>query len=185
MSIYGAEDLARAFLTVRANTLVIAEDIPEDRYGFRPTPDTRSVAEQLAHIAVAPDWQQRAHGARLSFLDFAYFGENMQLQQQAEAALTTKHSIIEALRRHGDGFGAWLGTLTDAVLAEQVGFPPPIQPATKSRFEMLLGVKEHEMHHRAQLMVAERLLGVVPHLTRRRQANAAAHAANAAAAQQR
>jgi uncharacterized damage-inducible protein DinB len=34
---------------------------------------------------------------------------------------------------------------------------------------MLLGTKEHEMHHRAQLTVIERLLGVVPHLTRRRQ----------------
>jgi uncharacterized damage-inducible protein DinB len=29
-------------------------------------------------------------------------------------------------------------------------------------------MKEHEMHHRAQLMVVERLLGVVPHLTRNR-----------------
>jgi uncharacterized damage-inducible protein DinB len=42
--------------------------------------------------------------------------------------------------------------------------------ASKSRFEMLLGTKEHEMHHRAQLTVIERLLGIVPHLTRNRQA---------------
>jgi uncharacterized damage-inducible protein DinB len=35
---------------------------------------------------------------------------------------------------------------------------------------MLLGTKEHEMHHRAQLTVIERLLGIVPHLTRNRQA---------------
>jgi hypothetical protein len=34
---------------------------------------------------------------------------------------------------------------------------------------MLLGAKEHEMHHRAKLMVVERLLGIVPHLTRMRQ----------------
>jgi len=34
---------------------------------------------------------------------------------------------------------------------------------------MILGTKEHEMHHRAQLMVIERLLGIVPHLTRQRQ----------------
>jgi uncharacterized damage-inducible protein DinB len=40
---------------------------------------------------------------------------------------------------------------------------------SKSRFEMLLGVKEHEMHHRAQLMLVQRLLGLVPHLTRARQ----------------
>jgi uncharacterized damage-inducible protein DinB len=39
----------------------------------------------------------------------------------------------------------------------------------KNRFEMLIGTKEHEMHHRAQLMVIERLLGIVPHITRNRQ----------------
>jgi len=42
-------------------------------------------------------------------------------------------------------------------------------PGGKSRFEMLIDSKEHEMHHRAQLMVIERLLGIVPHLTRKRQ----------------
>jgi len=36
----------------------------------------------------------------------------------------------------------------------------------KSRFEMLTAPKEHEMHHRAQLMVVERMLGITPHLTR-------------------
>jgi uncharacterized damage-inducible protein DinB len=33
---------------------------------------------------------------------------------------------------------------------------------------MLLSAKEHEMHHRAKLMVMQRLLGIVPHLTKRR-----------------
>jgi uncharacterized damage-inducible protein DinB len=42
-------------------------------------------------------------------------------------------------------------------------------PGDKSRFEMLVGSKEHEIHHRAQLMVIERLIGIVPHLTRNRQ----------------
>jgi uncharacterized damage-inducible protein DinB len=52
---------------------------------------------------------------------------------------------------------------------------------SQSRFEMLQGIKEHEMHHRAQLMVVERLLGVVPHLTRnRRPAPAVAPVAAAA-----
>ena len=36
--------------------------------------------------------------------------------------------------------------------------PPGATPASKSRFEMLLSVKEHEMHHRGQLMVAQRVL---------------------------
>ena len=31
---------------------------------------------------------------------------------------------------------------------------------------MLLAPKEHEMHHRAQLMMIQRMLGITPHLTR-------------------
>jgi len=31
---------------------------------------------------------------------------------------------------------------------------------------MILGVKEHEMHHRAQLMMVQRMIGQVTHLTR-------------------
>ena len=41
---------------------------------------------------------------------------------------------------------------------------------------MLLGVKEHEMHHRAQLMLIQRHLGLVPHLTRAREQRQAAPA---------
>jgi uncharacterized damage-inducible protein DinB len=47
--------------------------------------------------------------------------------------------------------------------------PPGADPASKTRFEMLLSPKEHEMHHRAQLMTIQRMIGVVPHLTRQRQ----------------
>jgi uncharacterized damage-inducible protein DinB len=50
----------------------------------------------------------------------------------------------------------------------------------KSRFEMLLGPKEHEMHHRAQLMVVERMLGITPHLTREGEARRAAMQASKA-----
>ena len=35
--------------------------------------------------------------------------------------------------------------------------------------EMIMTVKEHEMHHRGQLMLIERIIGIVPHLTRQMQ----------------
>jgi uncharacterized damage-inducible protein DinB len=31
---------------------------------------------------------------------------------------------------------------------------------------MILSAKEHEMHHRGQLMLIQRMIGIVPHLTR-------------------
>ena len=55
---------------------------------------------------------------------------------------------------------------SEAFLAEQVEYPEGMEPRAKSRFEMLIAPKEHEMHHRAQLMLVERMLGITPHLTR-------------------
>jgi uncharacterized damage-inducible protein DinB len=53
MTYYGNKELAESARTVRKNTIAVAEDIPEDKYDFRPSPDARSVAELLRHIAVS------------------------------------------------------------------------------------------------------------------------------------
>jgi uncharacterized damage-inducible protein DinB len=73
-----------------------------------------------------------------------------------------KAQIIAALKADGDKFAQCIEGLTDQQLGETVTLPG----GSKSRFEMLLGVTEHEMHHRAQLFVIERMVGIVPHLTR-------------------
>ena len=161
MFTYGGTQLASSFRSVRANTITIAEEIPEDKYGYRPVPDVKSVGEQLAHIAIATDWQTELHVARSA---------------AEEQGLNTKAAIIAALRSGGERFAAFLEAAGDDLLAEEVTFPPQVQPSVRTRFEMLQAAKEHEMHHRAQLMVYERLLGIVPHLTRRRAASAAAAA---------
>ena len=170
MIIYGGKDMAAAFRTVRRNTIQIASDISEDRYGFRATPDTRSVAEELAHVATATLWVVQAHEVdRKTFIGFEDFGGYMTRIAEVAQTLTSKTDIINALTKNGEEFAAFLERMSDDQLAEQVKFPPPIQPPVKSRFEMLLGTKEHEIHHRAKLMVIQRLLGIVPHLTRARE----------------
>jgi uncharacterized damage-inducible protein DinB len=173
MTYYGAQNLAASFRTVRKNTIALAEEIPADKYGFRAAPGVRSVAEQLAHIAVQTRWQIRVHEEGVTFIDFERFGRELARSAAEEELLTTKDEILAALRKDGEEFAAFLDRFTEERLGEIVGFPPPVQPATKSRFELLLGVKEHEMHHRAQLMLTQRLLGIVPHLTRQREAMAA------------
>lgn len=167
---YGAKELAESFRTVRANTIQIAEDIPADKYAFRATPDVMSVGQMLAHVVVSPRWQIRFHSDRVPGLDFESFRKGLAEATAQEQALQTKEQIVTALKEGGDELAALFGRLTPDVLQEMVSFPPPLQPAQKTRLEMLLGIKEHEMHHRGQLMLVERLLGIVPHLTRRREA---------------
>jgi uncharacterized damage-inducible protein DinB len=174
MQYYSAQDLARSFRTVRNNTIKIAEEIPEESYGFRAAPESRSVAETLAHIAAAPRWAKRMHSQRITHPDAATFRAGHEEVMKYQATLTTKAKILEALRAGGDELATWLATLSDETLAERVYFPEGAEPPSKTRFEMLLSPKEHEMHHRAQLMVVERMLGMVPHLTREQQARMAA-----------
>ena len=114
-------------------------------------------------------------------MEMADFGAYMGQASQIEASLTTKDQIIDALTTRGEDFATWLASLSDEQLGEHVHLPAGLNPPSKTRFEMLLGAKEHEMHHRAQLMVIQRLLGIVPHLTRNRMAAMAARAAAAKA----
>ena len=169
LTYYGAQHLADSFRTVRKNTLLIADEIPDDQYTFKATPDVMSVAEMLAHLAVNPMWQIDVHRSRREHLDFAFFGARRQAAQAEEQLLRTKADILAALKTNGEAFAAFLEGLDEATLASMVSFPPQAG-AAKSRFEMLLGSKEHEMHHRGQLMLVQRLLGQVPPLTRQRQA---------------
>jgi uncharacterized damage-inducible protein DinB len=173
MQYYNAQDLARSFRTVRNNTIKIAEESPEESYGFRAAPESRSVAETLAHIAATTRLPKNLHSKRITHPDSATFRAGFEELTKYQATLTTKPKILEALRTGGEEFAAWLETLNDETLAERVYFPEGAQPPSKTRFEMLLSPKEHEMHHRAQLMVVERMLGMVPHLTREQQARMA------------
>lgn len=170
---YGAYELAESFRTVRKNTITIAEEIPADKYAFTAAPGVKSVGELLAHLAVYPRWQVTLHGGRVAAVDFPAFAARLAKARADETALKSKEEIVAALKAGGDQFASFVSGLSQPVLEEVVSFPPPIQPAQKSRLEMLMSVKEHEMHHRAQLMLIERMIGIVPHMTRQREAFAA------------
>jgi uncharacterized damage-inducible protein DinB len=176
MTYYGSRELAASLRVVRKNTLQIAEDIPEAQYGFRPAADSRSVAELLAHIALGYRFQKLVHAEErrttLAGMDFPALIARL---REEEGRLATKAQIVEALRANGEAWASWIESLPEPFLAERVGMPGE-PPSSKSRFEMLLSSKEHEMHHRGQLMLVERLLGIVPHLTREREARTPAKA---------
>jgi uncharacterized damage-inducible protein DinB len=168
--------LEENFRTVRKNTVVIAEEIPADKYGFIAAPGVKSVGEMLAHVAVSPRWQIALHTDGVRAVDFPLFAARLAKARADEQALQTKEQIVSALKDGGEQFAALLAGMSAARLEETISFPPPIQPSVKTRMEMLLSVKEHEMHHRAQLMLVQRMLGIVPHLTRQREAAVAARA---------
>lgn len=166
MNLYGPKQLADSMRTVRKNTIVIAEDIPEKDYGYRPSPENRSVAETLVHIASLSRADRLIHEEQhLSSLEGFDFGQLIKKSEMEEKRQISKSEVVALLLTEGDRWCQWVEALPEALLSEQVRMSGG---TSKSRFEMLLGTKEHEMHHRGQLMVIERLLGIVPHLTRNR-----------------
>ena len=166
MTYYGGKELANAFRTVRKNTIQIAQDIPEDKYDFKPSAESRSVRQTLAHIATLTTFPMMLHGERIP-IEKIDFMEYMKKVADEEARLQTKAQIIAKLTSAGDEFARMLEGLNDETFfAEEITFRAGAQPPSRTRFDLLLAAKEHEMHHRGQLMLIERMLGVVPHLTR-------------------
>ena len=163
MSLYGTRQLIDSMRAVRQNTILIADDIPESKYAFRATPDTRSVAETLVHIAWLWTADRVMHEERrLDSLEGFDFPALLATSAAEERAARSKAEVLEMLRVEGERATRWMEGLSDAFLSERVGLPGG---GSVSRFEMLLGTKEHELQHRAQLTVIDRLLGIVPRFT--------------------
>jgi uncharacterized damage-inducible protein DinB len=173
MNIYGGRELAAAFRQVRANTIRIAEDIPQEHYGFRAAPDTRSIGQLLAHVAVGPGFQLHVHTNATTDITTVNFPQLMQTLSAEENRPRSKAEMVAFLVSEGERFASYLEGLPDQFLSESVAMPPGADPSSKSRFMMLMSGKEHEMHHRGQLMLLQRLIGVTPHLTRESQARTA------------
>src|SRR5258708_949336 len=154
MRYYGAKELAAAFRTVRKNTIIVAEEIPEDKYGFQAAPETRTVAQTLVHLALVTRMPLEIHGVQklstMEGFDFMSFFGPLAAEEQKPH---TKAEILDLLRDDGEKYAAFLDGLSDAYLGQTVSFPAYMQQPGKTRFEMLLGPKEHEMHHRGQLML--------------------------------
>src|SRR5216684_3063119 len=125
MNYYGAKELAEGFRTVRKNTIIIAEEIGEQHYGFQAAPDTRTVASTLTHIAMVPRLQLQIHGVErrstLEGFDFLAFIGKMAADEKTPR---NKAQLVAFLKEEGERFAQWLDSLSDDFLGEHVGMRP-------------------------------------------------------------
>ena len=175
MTYYGAKEIAASFRTVRNNTLRIAEEIPEAQYSFGAAEGVRTIGQTLIHISNLSTFPLAIHrDSVLSTLEGFNFMALMGPMAALEREPMTKAQIIARLTATGDEFENWVKGLSEDFLGQIVTMPPGGTPPSRSRFDMLIAVKEHEMHHRGQLMLMQRLIGHTTHLTREYQARMAA-----------
>ena len=122
MNYYGAKDLAAAFRTVRKNTLIVAEEIPEDKYSYRAAEGTKTVGEMLTHIALGPKF----FNVNLTLVKrFAVTeGSAIDLRLEAFNAFNTVNFSNPALTLGAANFGSIISA----------GDPRQIQVAVRYRF---------------------------------------------------
>ena len=170
MTYYGARELAESFRTVRKNTIQVAQDIPEDKYSFAAVRDVRTVEKLLTHIALANRFQYRLHAIeKRTTMEGFNFPALLEELIAEEAKPRTKAEVIELLKTEGEKWANFVEEVSEDFLAQTITMPAGGSPTQRTRFDMIMSVKEHEMHHRGQLMLIERMLGIVPHLTRQMQ----------------
>jgi uncharacterized damage-inducible protein DinB len=92
----------------------------------------------------------------------------------------TKAETTALLKTEGDKLASYLDSPSDSFLAEGSRCRRACSRPRRRGLRCCLA-KEHEMHHRGQLMVMQRMIGLVPHLTRQMQERMAQHAATAQA----
>lgn len=157
-----ADMLVNAWKEYRKGLIAEVEQIPEDKFDFRATPEMRSIAEILQHIvevqkmligeAARPDGNMR----RQSFAD------HVKEYAPEVQAITDKNGLLEMLRSSMEVCEANVRSNNDLLQGSIGGIDGKPTPKLKVvNFAM-----SHEMYHRGQLTVYERLLNLEPALTR-------------------
>jgi uncharacterized damage-inducible protein DinB len=157
------DELLTSWNEVRSGLILEAEQIPEEHFSFRPTDETRSVAEILQHIVetqkflVGEACRRDASMIRQSFAD--------QIKEHAPgvSAVKDKNGLLELLRSSMESAEESLRSHSDLLKETLIG----LDGKPKAKLGVLNFIVGHEMYHRGQLTVYERLLGIEPQLTQR------------------
>ncbi len=137
------------YRSVRDYVIRSAEEMPEENYVFRPSPDVRSFAQQIAHIA--DDQYNLCAPARGETRKDAY--------AHIEDTLLTKAELVPALKDAFAYCDAAYDALTDGNGAEAVRFG---KSNARNRFAMLNWNLWHTWEHYGNIVVYLRMKGLVP-----------------------
>ena len=126
----------------------MAEDFPEDKYDFKPTPAQRSFAEQLLHAA----------GSCYYFTNSA-MGQPLVVEDPKREQYKSKADIVAFVKKSfADGATAIQSKGDKGLMTEVVYYPQQ-----KARIiDIAYGIIEHSGEHYGQLVVYYRLAGLVP-----------------------
>jgi uncharacterized damage-inducible protein DinB len=128
----------------------MAEDFPEDKYDFKPTPAQRSFGEQLLHAA----------NANYFFTNLAK-GEKAPAEEDPKRSdYKTKADVVAFVKKAFADGAAAIKAKGDKGMSEMIVDPFAHQQVRIS--DMAYGIIEHSGEHYGQLVSYYRLSGLVP-----------------------
>lgn len=136
-----------------AYTLALLDKIPEEQLHFRPTADQMSIREQLQHMAGNMFSLSRRYLEKPLLAD-----ELASLEDLLRQDSLGKNDLTQLLKRAHAYASEAVAALDETARSEEVAF----FAGPKTRQQIMWVLQDHATHHRAQLIVYARLLGIAP-----------------------
>lgn len=136
-----------------AYSLELLEKIPAAQLDFQPTADQMSIRQQYQHMA-----------GNMFTLSRRFLSQPMEeaaqqaLQERLQQKTANAQDLALLLREAYSYASTAVAALSEADLAEKVDF----FAGPKTRRQIMWVLQDHASHHRAQLIVYARLLGLTP-----------------------
>ena len=146
-------DLVKDWQRQEKTMALIADAMPEDKFGFKTTPPQRDYGQQVLHVALINVQLLKLVGGKATPPSFT-----------AETA-KSKAEVIKAMNDSYDYGLALLKEQTDASIVQTIPAPAFLGPSTRARIFWFL--MSHSMDIYGQMVVYLRLNGVVPPASRK------------------
>jgi uncharacterized damage-inducible protein DinB len=135
---------------VARKVIAMAEDFPEDKYDFKPTPAQRSFAEQLLHASNA-----------VYFFSDPAMGKKMPAEEDPKRdQFKSKAEIVDFVKKAFADGAAAIKSKGDKGMNDLLVDPFAHQQVRV--YDMAYGFIEHTGEHYGQLVVYYRIAGLVP-----------------------
>jgi uncharacterized damage-inducible protein DinB len=136
--------------------IAIAEDLPEDKYDYKPNPDSRSFVGQLLHVSASMYYfTDTAQGQKVRYPD-----------DPKRDNLKTKAEIVAFVKKAVEDGAAVIKSKGDKGLSEIYTDPDSKQQMQIS--DLAYSLMEHSGEHYGQLVVYYRINGMVPPESRKK-----------------
>ena len=130
--------------------ITMAEDFPEDKYDFKPTPAQRTFAEQILHVSASMYY----------FTDPAQSQKPRYTDDPKRDGLKSKAEIVAFTKKCVEDGATVIKSKGDKGLTEWITEPESKQQVQIS--DLAYSLAEHSGEHYGQLVVYYRVAGLVP-----------------------